>query len=97
MTSPTPHSEGHADTASLSMRLLVVVREVARSNRTEALMRFGLEEAVLDALMGAEVAVLEEMCVTGKLAFKPTFGINEIQQAALRAGAIRPAPGKVTR
>ena len=95
MPAPTPHSEGHLDTASLSMRLLVVVREVAQSNRTEAQMRFGLDEPLLDALLGADVAVLEEICLSGKLAFKPTFGLSEVQQASLRAGTMRPAPGKV--
>lgn len=96
MTAATPHSDGHLDTASLSLRLLTVVRAIARENRTEAMMRFGLDEAVLDALKSADVVVLEEMSLTGKLLFKPMFGVSDVHAAALRSGVVKPVAGRVT-
>ena len=97
MATHSPHSTAHTGVANINFHLLRVVREVATANRPEALMRFGLDDALLDAIIEADTAALEEFCQSGKVAFRPAFNAQDLLASAIRAGVAKPARGGVNR
>jgi hypothetical protein len=89
MSTTTPHSTSHADIANLNFRYLMVVREIAQANRAEAMMRFGIEDELLEAIVSADTLTIEEMCQNGKVAFRPNISIQELSSSAHRRGLIK--------
>ena len=97
MASHSPHSTAHQGVASINFHLLMVVREVAAANRPEAIMRFGLDDEQLDAIIRSDTAALEEFCQSGKFAFRPAFEARDLLASAIRAGVAKPTRGSVNR
>lgn len=97
MPTTSPHSTSHADLTNLNFHLLMIVREVANANRPEAIMRFGLDDELLDAIVEADTVALEDLCNSGKLAFRPAFTAQDLHASAIRAGLAKPARGRVNR
>jgi hypothetical protein len=75
----------------------MVVREIAQANRAEAMMRFGIEDDLLQAIVSADALAIEEMCQNGKVSFRPNISMQDLSSSAHRLGLVKPSRAGVKR
>lgn len=83
---PSPTSDAHNEITALNLGYFHLIRSCAAADRAEALIRFGLDEPVLDLICEAPHAALVALASTGKVvSLRQTLTTTDIQLAIRKA------------